>query len=84
MDQALADPTLGILEATRHLIVHRAGLVDEEYQRRTGESTAIGHHLALNGARFSELGNSAVAAGCKLLRAVDNWLLANATVKSRQ
>jgi hypothetical protein len=71
---ALADPALGVLEATRHLIVHRAGLIDEEYRRRTGDTTPAGQSLRLNAPRVSELANAAVSAGCKLLGAVDTWL----------
>lgn len=83
-EAALSDPTLVILEATRHLIVHRAGFVDEEYKRRSGNSTPVGQQLDVNGARVSKLANSAVAAGCKLLRAVDSWLVANPAVTSNQ
>jgi len=71
---ALTDPPLGLLEATRHLIVHRAGLVDEEYHRRTGDATPIGQVLQLNGFVVSNLANVGVSAGCKLLHAVDRWL----------
>lgn len=77
LDEALFNPTLSVLEATRHLIVHRAGLIDEEYQRRTGDTTPVGQQIRLNGARISALSNAAVAAGCKLLQAIDNWFVSN-------
>lgn len=75
--EPLSDPILATLEATRHLIVHRAGLVDEEYRRRTGDTTRTGQLLQLNGTRVSQLCNAAVASGCKLLLAVDTWLVQN-------
>ena len=77
IEKALSNTTLGALEATRHLVVHRAGLVDEEYQRRTGDTTVVGKELQLNGRRITELVNPAIFAGCELLRALDAWLVAN-------
>ena len=77
LNKLLSVPELSHLEATRHLVVHRAGLVDEEYIRRTGDSVAIGAQLPLAGARVSELANAAVTAGARLLQIVDTWLIQN-------
>ena len=77
LSELLAVPELSHLEATRHLVVHRAGLVDEEYIRRTRESVLVGTQLLLTGARVSELSNAAVAAGVRLLQFIDGWLIQN-------
>ncbi len=84
IEQLLTDPKLSILEATRHLIVHRAGVIDEEYRRRTKELAATGQQLLISDVRATELANSAVSGGCKLLRAVDAWLIANPTITRDQ
>jgi len=75
LDDALADPRLRRLEATRHLVVHRAGVIDEEYLRRTGDGAAIGSQLVVDGPAVSELANAAISAGSKVLRLVDAWLV---------
>jgi hypothetical protein len=77
IDKALANPKLGQLEVTRHLIVHRAGWIDEEYQRRTGVQGFLGKRLSLDGAKASELSNAAIEAGNALLMALDRWMSEN-------
>ena len=70
-----ADPSkLAILEATRHLIVHRAGIVDEEFKRRTGSRARVGSPLRLQGDTAQQLIGSAIEAGCRLLEACDDWV----------
>jgi hypothetical protein len=76
-DTIFDDPNLATLEATRHLIVHRAGFVDEEYKRRTKDSTSIGNQIHLDGERVCELVNSSIAVHCKLIKHVDDWLIKN-------
>lgn len=75
--KALANPTLSQLETTRHLIVHRAGWIDEEYQRRAGVQGAMGTRLLLDGRKVTSLTNAAVDAGSALLVAVDAWMTKN-------
>jgi hypothetical protein len=79
---ALANPVLGQLEATRHLIVHRAGWIDEEYQRRTGVPSSLGTRLVIDGKKISALSNAAIEAGGALLIAVDRWMIANSGGKA--
>ncbi len=69
------DPAPQALEAVRHLIVHRAGHVDDEYIRRTGEQAPIGRKLEITGQRFTELAEGAVKVGCSLLGFVDEFLV---------
>jgi hypothetical protein len=73
-------PELGMLEASRHLIVHRAGVVDEEFKKRAakwGINYAIDVLLPLDGKQVSRLANAAIDAGCKLLSFVDEWMVNN-------
>lgn len=73
---------LSYLEATRHLIVHRGGLVDQEYICRTGDSVTLDTQLPLTGRRLSELANAAVTAGVGLLQFIDAWLIKNPTCET--
>jgi hypothetical protein len=75
--QALSDPVLGQLEAARHLIVHRAGWVDEEYQRRIGTLCPLGTRLLVDGKMVSALTNAAINASGTLLYSVDSWMIKN-------
>jgi hypothetical protein len=65
------------LEAIRHLVVHRAGIIDAEFKRRVQTNVAEGELLALDGQAVSTLSNTAIHAGCDLLEFVDKWLLSN-------
>jgi hypothetical protein len=69
--QILSDDLLMALEATRHLIVHRAGIVDQEFQRRSRISAPIGQRYDIDGDRAVALCCASVKAGLSLLEAVD-------------
>ena len=80
LDEALDGYDLDLLEASRHLIVHRGGLVDEEFQKRVrnvGVAHPVGALLPLDGPMVGRLANAAIAAGCRLLVFVDEWLVKN-------
>jgi hypothetical protein len=70
----LVDPKLMHLEATRHLIVHRGGLVDEEFIRRTGSTFPIGQAIPLDEEEIASLLDAMKTAGCGLLAFVDECL----------
>jgi hypothetical protein len=75
IEKLLAQPELSELEATRHLIVHRASKVDEEYQRRSHSKLAIGSVLTFTreqAVRFSYLSSHS---GIGLLAFVNDWLV---------
>lgn len=76
-DQFLSDNRLSRLEATRHLIVHRAGLVDDEYIRRTQDAMIKGIQLPLTTSIITELANVAVVSGSDILLELDSWLVEN-------
>lgn len=74
VDEIFQEPDLSVLEATRHLIVHRAGLVDERFQRRTKRSdfhAKLGSMLVLEEKQIARLLNAAVFAGGDLLAFID-------------
>jgi len=75
IEKVLTQRELSELEAARHVIVHRAGRVDEEYRRRARSNLAIGTVLTFNSedsARFCYLASQA---GTGLLAFVNDWLV---------
>lgn len=70
---------LAFLEAVRHLIAHRAGVVDDEFLRRAGARSrqVAGEQLELDVAAVTQCINAALIGGDQLLRYVDEWLAAN-------
>jgi hypothetical protein len=78
----LADKNLLTLETTRHLVVHRGGLVDEKYNKITGENFEIKQPLPLDAAFLSSVLGAGIAAGCALISFVDTWLDATRATES--
>jgi hypothetical protein len=74
-----AGEDLNLLEICRHVIVHRAGIIDAEFSKRTRRMSfkvSEGQPLPLNGKLVSTLANAAIMAGCNLLALVDCRLTA--------
>jgi hypothetical protein len=63
------------LEAVRHLIVHRAGIVDEEYRKRTNSPLSSGTALPIDGITASRWASAGISSGCNMVRLVDCALL---------
>ena len=74
VQKIFAKPRLSELEARRHLIVHRASRVDEEYKRRTGSELQVGASLTFNNEQAVEFARASQMAGLGLLAFVDDWL----------
>jgi len=70
----LSKPILKKLEATRNLIVHRAGVVDEEYNRQMSSDLPIGEPLELSDEQISEFIEGAGLACGAILLFLDDWL----------
>jgi hypothetical protein len=70
----LGDQKLTHLEGARHLIVHRGGLVDEEFVRRTDSTFPIGQAIPLDNEEIASLLDAMMTAGCRLLTFVDECL----------
>jgi hypothetical protein len=76
-DDLFADEELHRLEASRHVIVHRAGVVGTEFinrTKRTDINAREGQPLPLDGQMVSRLVNAGIRAGCKLLEFVEDKL----------
>jgi hypothetical protein len=71
IEAAFSSDRLSELEAVRHLVAHRAGVVDEEFLRRTKRGDSIGQPVALGGTILPDLVNAAIACTTSLLRFVD-------------
>src|SRR5262249_34023252 len=82
-DTLFGEEDLDLLEASRHVIVHRAGIIDAEFtKRRENKSTTFpeGCSIPLDGRLVSRMVNAGISAGCKLLRLLDDELTPSAVV----
>jgi hypothetical protein len=77
----LSDSVLCELEVTRHLIVHRAGIVDEQYKRRTSSNAAVGTALELDDDKVRRFAERAAITGSAVLLFVDEWLVKSSNNK---
>ncbi len=78
LEEVVGNHHLSALEASRHLIVHRAGIVDDEFRRRTASSAPLGSPFPLEGDTTKTLVNAAAESGVKLLSVCDDWLIRHA------
>jgi hypothetical protein len=79
IDAVLADKSIDTLSVTRHLIVHRGGIVDQKYLDRTkslpnAPKALIGNPIQLDGEIIFALVDPVMKLGLNLIVAVDNWL----------
>lgn len=65
---------LRMLEAVRHLLVHRGGIIDESFKKRTGSHRPVNSLLPLDSIMVSAVANTVVAAGCQLICLVERRL----------
>jgi hypothetical protein len=72
LSSILGSQKLAELEATRHLIVHRAAVVDEDYKSRVDSSLSIGAPLPLSGITAAALIAAGIQSGCDLIAFVDD------------
>ncbi len=79
--EKLADPSAWRLNQNRHLIVHRRGIVDEEYIRKTGAKLRVGDQLLVSPKEFEELLRHAAAIGVEFLAGLVLLVEPSSTVK---
>lgn len=79
IDAALNDRCIDALNATRNLLVHRAGLVDDQYLRKCRylniPQAALGEEIVLDGEIVFNLVSPVIETSFKLMSAVDHWVL---------
>ncbi len=73
LQRLLAAPLLSELEATRHLIVHRASTVDGEYKRRTSSTLEVGTQFSFSKEKVSSFAMVSQETGFQLLAEVNDW-----------
>ena len=80
IDSILADGRLESLESVRHILVHKAGIADDKYEKtatRLGEIAIAlnsGDSFPIDGKIACELIEPVVRSGQSLIHAVDNWI----------
>jgi hypothetical protein len=72
--QALADDRLWRLNKTRNLIVHRAGIADQQFRKATGIDIPIGQHLTIHPKEFEANLVLVARVGVELLNAASTLL----------
>jgi len=68
------EKTLFQVEQKRHLYMHKGGLVDKEFKRKTTSSLPIGHKLRLTAHELSDDMGAIFQEGMCLLERTDSWL----------
>lgn len=69
-----SDRNLARLEAMRHVIVHRGGIVDREFLAKTGGTIAVGTPLPIDESAGVLYFNAVTENGCALLTGLDTHL----------
>jgi hypothetical protein len=77
LNKVLGDENLSGLEAVRHAIVHRAGIADELYLKRTHSTVALGTRIEVDDKMKEAFVSASVNAGCSLLEHIDKYLMTN-------
>lgn len=67
---------LNLLNLTRNLIAHRAGIVEERFNRQAKLNLPVGERLPLNTQNVHQFVNLAVRAGCELMTSCETYLYA--------
>lgn len=76
LDATFQDKQLKDLHALRNLIVHRAGVVDEEFLKRTTlPNNTIGDEVYIQRSLVDIMVEAAIKNGVELLTFVDDWLV---------
>lgn len=69
---SLSDRRLWDLSQRRHLIVHRRGIVDQEYREATGHDASLGESLWFSPAEVEDAMDASLSLGKALIREVAN------------
>jgi hypothetical protein len=72
LEEIFTNESLTRLEAVRHVIVHRAGIADDEYIKRLRIPLSKGEMVPIDAETTEKFGNVVIGSGCALLRFVDS------------
>ena len=81
INAVLASPDLRKLNLVRNVLIHKAGIVDQQFLDGAAEiawnsGDTLGQLIRIDGARVKELVNPMVRSGEELIRSVDRWITA--------
>lgn len=71
---------LGLLNLTRNLVAHRAGIVDQRFVDQTQTALPVGEYVPLNAETVADFLTVATQAACELLAFVDTWFATNPVI----
>ena len=81
INAVLANPDLRKLNLVRNVLIHKAGIVDQQFLDGAGEigwnsGNNLGQLIRIDGARVKELVSPLVQSSERLIRSVDKWITA--------
>lgn len=74
LQKALSEQRLWMLHQKRNLIVHKRGVVDQQYMASTGDNRSIGSTLTVTPKEVEDLIDAVIAAGTELIEHVTSLL----------
>jgi hypothetical protein len=79
INAVLANPDLRKLNLVRNVLIHKAGIVDQQFLDGAGEigwnsGNNLGQLIRIDGARVKELVSPLVQSSERLIRSVDKWI----------
>jgi hypothetical protein len=81
IDAALASKSIDTVNIVRNVLVHSAGLADEEFVTRASSTSLpklkIGDAFPLSGAIYQDIMNPAIRTTSKIITSVDDWISKN-------
>lgn len=82
LKSAIEHPSIDALSAARNVLVHKAGIVDTEFQKRHKgwpefSTAVVDEPLELTGPIVRDLLTASLGNATKLLEAIDKWLLSH-------
>jgi len=76
---SLSSPVLTIVSERRHVLMHRAGIADERYVDRSGDTVTVGSRIKVTADDIREYFSHVVRAAVAMARAASDQLLAQAS-----
>ncbi len=73
LEDVFGSPDLFLLETVRHLIVHRAGIVDEKFQRLTNWNGELGREIEISIEQLTAMLDSAIRCATQLITRIDSY-----------
>lgn len=68
------------LAQCRHLILHRAGIIDKKFSQKVKSTQPIGNYLEMYPSKVVSMNELVIDRGSQLLKIIDNWFVSKRTL----